>query len=218
MLPVSEIRRSFVLRGVTFQDTALWLRASSKCHDAMNVVNFIRAYNLQIASISYLAESTTNDNSLTMVTNRSWSFDVGSSMILLGNQEEIDYRLMQHCLLECVTSAPVTDLQSYMRSFSVFTEIQGPEYISPFGCKRVPLRDNRLFQCMKLRGLLKDGSCSVYRIPANSHGRRSKNLFCCLLLWKCSSRLIFGSILTAVFVSSRTTWLEISRSASLSAF
>ena len=152
-----------------------------------------------------------------MATNRSRSFDICSSMILLGNQEEIDYRLMQRCLLECVTSAPVTGLQSYMRSFSVFTEIQGPDYISPFGCKRVPLRNNRLFQCLKLGGLLKDGSCPVYRIPVHSHGRRSKFLFCCLLLWICSSWLIFGSILTAVFVSSRTTWVEISRSASLSA-
>jgi len=46
----------------------------------------------------------------------SWKFDVSSFMVLLGESEEFNYRLMRRSLPECMSAAPVAGIQSYLHS------------------------------------------------------------------------------------------------------
>lgn len=117
-----------------------------------------------------------------MVLNGGWSFDIGSFMILVGEQQEFDYRLMHRCILECLNAAPVAGLQSYLRSFATLRDAQGPNYISPYGCKTAPLRNARLAQTLNSKHLLEDGRCTVYKVAAGSNESRSTTLFSYLLI------------------------------------
>ena len=150
-----------------------------------------------------------------MMSSRSWSLEIGSFMVLLGDQQETAYRQMQRCLLECLTAAPVAGLQSYLRSFSTLAESHGINYISPFGCKSAPLRNMRLSQTITSKNLLRDGRCFVYQITTGNSTKHQTKTFLCLLLWILTSWIIFGGILTAVYLNRQTTWIGTSNCASL---
>ena len=150
-----------------------------------------------------------------MAPSNGWSFDIGSFMVLLGDHQETEYRLMQRCVLECFTAAPVSGLQSYTRSLSTLTDVSGREYISPYGCKRAPLRNMRLSQTLASKDLLKDGRCLIYRISPHGTEGRSQRLFISLVLWILCSWVIFCCIITSVWMSGTTTWIGISSCVSL---
>ena len=136
-------------------------------------------------------------------------------MILVGDQQETSYRLMQRCVLECLTAAPVAGLQSYMRPFASLAEIRGPDYISPFGCKTAPLRNMRLSQTITSKDMIPDGRCTVYQITGGNHSQQRTTRFIWLLLWVSTSWLVFGAIIASVYLSHRTTWIGTSSCASL---
>ncbi|RYO88450.1 hypothetical protein DL766_004293 [Monosporascus sp. MC13-8B] len=96
---------------------------------------------------------------------QSWSFDVSSFMILVSEGEELRYRLSQRDLMQSIVAAPVVGLQCYIRSYDLLLEPGSLQYFSPRGCKSAPLRHARLEHAIRLQGLLKDGSYSVFRIP-----------------------------------------------------
>jgi hypothetical protein len=73
-----------------------------------------------------------------------WSFDLSSFMVLVGEDEESNYRLMRRSIYELLSAAPVAGLQSYLRSYSTITDKVGPTYISQLGGKSAPLRNMRL--------------------------------------------------------------------------
>jgi len=103
-----------------------------------------------------------------------WSFEVGSFLVLLGEEEEKNYRLMTRSLLECFAAAPVAGLQSYMRSHAQVFMHDVPAihtYTSPYGCKAADLRNPRLQRTISVKELLRDGSFQVFRIPAGQ-GRK----------------------------------------------
>src|SRR5580700_6224114 len=85
-------------------------------------------------------------------------------MVLLSEQEELNYRLMRRSLLECFSAAPVTGLQAYMRSNDSLVDLVGPSYISPYGGKKAPLRNMGLAQMISIRRLLRDGRYTLCRI------------------------------------------------------
>ena len=147
--------------------------------------------------------------------NNSWSFDIGSFMVLVGDYQETEYRLMQRCILECFTAAPVSGLQSYTRPFSALTDVNGREYISVYGGKKAPLRNMRLSQTLASKELLKDGRCLIYRISPHGTERRSLRLFLCLILWILCSWMIFCGIIASVWMSELTTWIGVSSCISL---
>ena len=147
--------------------------------------------------------------------NNSWSFDIGSFMVLVGDSQETEYRLMQRCILECFTAAPVSGLQSYTRPLSTLTDVNGREYISVYGGKKAPLRNMRLSQTLATKDLLKDGRCLIYRISPHGTERRSQRLFICLVLWILCSWMIFCCIIASVWMSKMTTWIGVSSCVSL---
>lgn len=89
-------------------------------------------------------------------------------MVLLGEQEELNYRLLRRSYVECFSAAPVAGLQSYMHSNVQLFDIVGREYISPYGGKKAPCRNMRVDLSIKLRDLLKDGRYLCYAIDNKS--------------------------------------------------
>jgi hypothetical protein len=150
----------------------------------------------------------------------SWSFDVSSLMILVGEDEEMNYRLSQRSLLECAAAAPVIGLQTYIRSYTLLHEINGSEtYFSPYGCKAAPLRNPRLKNAIEVHKLLEDGRYSAYKIPTSSNRRhRDGHLTAChivMWLWFLFTWIFFGSIL-ALLLLKESTWIGFANSSILS--
>ena len=181
---------------------------SFKIHDIENILAWKSLISLVISIEALLYN-------VTMTQSRTWSLEIGSFMVLLGDQQESAYRLMQRCLLECLTAAPVAGLQSYLRPFSTLAEARGLDYISPYGCKLAPLRNMRLSQTVASKQLLRDGRCSVYQIARDNVSKHQTKMFLCLFLWILASWVIFGGIIASVYLSSRTTWIGTSSCASL---
>ena len=83
-------------------------------------------------------------------------------MALLGEQEEINLRLMRRSIFECLSAAPVAGLGSYLRSSYELADATGLSYISPYGGKKAPLRNMRTARLIADQRLLKDGHARIY--------------------------------------------------------
>ncbi|EQK99917.1 hypothetical protein OCS_04377 [Ophiocordyceps sinensis CO18] len=144
----------------------------------------------------------------------SWSFDVSSLIVLIGEREELSYRLSQRSLLACLSAAPVIGLQSYIRSYDLLLETGPKSYFTPYGCNTAPLRNMRLQSAMDVGKLLADGRYTVYAIPPApsdppARRRRRYPVYTILLsLWVALTWLVVG-LMTAVFLagSHATTWV-----------
>lgn len=146
----------------------------------------------------------------TNVDNQQWSFDVSSFMVLLGEGEEVNYRLMRRSLLECLVACPVAGLQSYMRSHYALADMSGATYIDPLSRKTAPLRNMRLAQTITLKKILRDSHCLVYQIP---HGQLPANfleidlhIFC----WTAFTWLLIAGLFTFLILMPTTTWIGLS--------
>lgn len=147
-----------------------------------------------------------------------WQFDISSFMVLLGEQEETNYRSMQRSYPECFIAAPVAGLQSYLRSFTSIVNIKGPEFIHPRWKGKKQLRNIRLARSIDLFGLLRDGKYSVYEINPKDHGEKSKAKSIQLWAWVVASWVLFGILLLVVFLHDRFTWIGLSNCFALTAW
>ena len=150
-----------------------------------------------------------------MSNSKGWSFDVGAFMVLLGEDEEKQYRLMQRSIPECISAAPVAGLQSYLRSFSTFTELSKREYLAPYSRRSKQLRNLRLDRSITLRRCLKDGHFCGYRVTPNDTGKRSGRMLYLQWLWGVSTWLLVAAILGLTYVFGQMTWIGLSACAAL---
>ena len=135
-----------------------------------------------------------------------WSFDVGSFLDLLGVQEEVNYRLMNRSLYQCLAAVLVVGLQSYMHSHKNVIHHNASAalvYRSPYGCKTADLTDYKLHHVIAVRELLDDSKVLIYRVSGDGHKNRLGSPCLKLVSWITLSRIVSGLILwwTAVFVS-----------------
>jgi len=141
-----------------------------------------------------------------------WKFDVSSFMVLVGESEEFNYRLMQRSLAECLTAAPVAGLQSYIRCNFALLEATGPSYFSPRGCTTAPLRNMRLAYSISRHKLLRDGTCRVYQVSAT---KKFKNTLQSLSIVAGISWTLFFGILGFALTMRDTSWIGLSASVTL---
>ena len=145
-----------------------------------------------------------------------WSFDVGSLLDLLGEQEEVNYRLMNRSLYQCLAAVPVAGLQSYMRSHKNIIHHNASVplvYRSPYGCKTADLTDYKLHHIIAVRELLDDSKVLIYHVSGDGHENRLGSPCLKLMSWIILSRIVSGLILwwTAVFVSrGLCSWVRMS--------
>lgn len=133
-------------------------------------------------------------------------------MILLGEQEELNCRLMQRSFLECMAATPVAGLQTYLRSSHQLTEAVGPTYISPFGGKTAPLRNMRLARTISTVGLLRDSKFTIYRIvPSNYRNGNGNQLVVRwrLLLWIIFTWCFAGAVMVILVLVPNSSWIGI---------
>lgn len=118
-------------------------------------------------------------------------------MVLLGEGEECNYRLIRRRALDVITPAPVAGFQSYLWGSSTITDAQGPNYISPFGGKIAPLRNMRVSRLISIYDLLEDGKVTTYKIRTNQRveKKQARKLY----------DHAFGSPLTSCLDA--TTWI-----------
>ena len=90
-------------------------------------------------------------------------------MVLIGEGEELSYRLSQRSLMQCLALGSVVGLQNYVRSYDLLLEPGSLTYFSPYGCKNAPLRNMQLSNATKHEQLLEDQKYTVYSIPSPSH-------------------------------------------------
>ncbi|KAK6531828.1 hypothetical protein TWF694_002993 [Orbilia ellipsospora] len=137
-----------------------------------------------------------------------WQFDVSSFMVLVGEGEEYNYRLMRRSVLECFAAAPIAGIQSYIHSTSSLAEATGLTYFSPSGMKSAPLRNMRLMRSIHQKSLLRDGNCNVYEIPVEPVPQRRINFSrlgmatWVLFTWSC----LIGVFL-AISRTEKLTWI-----------
>ena len=139
-------------------------------------------------------------------------------MVLVGDQQETDYRMMQRSTIECLATAPVAGMQSYLRSFSQLTDANGPELLNPYGCTRKPLRNMKLWHTIKTRRLLESGKCKVFRVPRLSKDGQEVQ-YRKIPVWLAGRTactwLLCCVIVTSVYLSEETTWIGTSSSISI---
>ena len=139
-----------------------------------------------------------------------WSFDISSFMVLLGESEEVKYRLMRRSFLECICAAPVAGVQSYLHSHYALIETIGMAYFSPYGCKTAPLRNMRLDNSVRVAELLRDGKCVVYKIPDSSDTKRNGERTAgsaMIVAWVAFSWLVFAGLMVFVAMIKSTSWI-----------
>ncbi|KAI0965272.1 hypothetical protein F4678DRAFT_485462 [Xylaria arbuscula] len=93
-----------------------------------------------------------------------WNFDVSSFLVLLGENEELGFRRARKRLSDVLSLAPVSGIQTYLRSYTAVVDAEDREYVSPYGRKWAPLRNIRTAKMIEKRALLEDGYVTVYRI------------------------------------------------------
>lgn len=135
-----------------------------------------------------------------------WNFDVSSFMILLGEQEELNLRLMHRPLSGCFTALPVGGLQTYLRSNEQLTTVTGLGYITPVSQKTAPLRNMRLVHMIHKQRLLRDGLSSTYRIPPGSRGVAQRSTGHLDLVWVVLSWGIFSAIIISLALT-HSSWI-----------
>lgn len=136
-----------------------------------------------------------------------WSFDVSSLMVLLGESEEIRYRLAGRSLSEAIVAAPAAGIQCYLKSYDVLQRKSDIHYFSPYGCKSAPLRNMTLDNVIRQQHLLEDGHYSTYRIRVQ---RRSVTLSWLMMLWVAFTWLSFIAISVVCAVCADVTWIGLS--------
>ncbi|KAF2181538.1 hypothetical protein K469DRAFT_692010 [Zopfia rhizophila CBS 207.26] len=108
----------------------------------------------------------------------SWVFDVSSLMILIGEAEESRFRSSRLTLLETLVAAPVAGIQSYLKTYDGVSDFNRLTYLSPYGCKRAPLRNMKLDNTIRHLRLLDNGKYTTFLIKdgnsAHGHVHRSK--------------------------------------------
>lgn len=150
---------------------------------------------------------------------RSWNFDVSSLMILIGEDQELQYRLSCRSLSQCLLGSPVIGLQSYIRSYDLLLDLGSLTVTTPYGRASAPLRNKRLEKTIKLQGLLQDGRFTMYQIPARpEQATRAGNEDPLLLLWVIFTWLYFaGTVVFSLFMP-KVSWIGISNVVCLSAW
>ncbi|KAK7961690.1 uncharacterized protein PG986_002515 [Apiospora aurea] len=96
-----------------------------------------------------------------------WMFDVSALMVLISENEELKYRLSGRNLLQAICAAPVSGIQTYLKSYDVLLEPSSYTYFSPYGGKSAPLRN------LALENAIKGADCSK---TGNAPSSRSHNL------------------------------------------
>lgn len=96
-----------------------------------------------------------------------WNFDISAFMVLIGGEQESNYRCMQRSLFECLCPAPVAGLQTYVQGYEHLYDLSTLQYFSPSGGKSAPLRNLKLASAFRQQALLRDGQCRYYRIPSS---------------------------------------------------
>jgi hypothetical protein len=145
---------------------------------------------------------------MTQASTNVWTFDLSSFMVLLGEDEELNYRLMRRSIYEILSAAPAAGLQSYLRSYTVITDKVGPIYISQLGSKSAPLRNLRLANTISSCNLLHDSRYSVYQIPA-SQDTRNNLTDVRSLLWMVATWIIAAAIMITLAILPDTSWIGI---------
>ncbi|KAF2099284.1 hypothetical protein NA57DRAFT_55257 [Rhizodiscina lignyota] len=151
-------------------------------------------------------------NALDMVATKfeKWQFDVSSFMVLLGESEEVNFRMMRRTLSECLSAAPVAGLQNYLRSTSQLYESVGQTYISPFGGKTAPLRNMRTAKTISHLDLLKHASCTVYRIKPRADESILRQIHWQSQAWVVLTWICFAAIMSVLCYVRTSTWIGIS--------
>lgn len=141
----------------------------------------------------------------------SWSFDVASLMIIVGETEELNYRLSQRSLPEILVTAPVIGFQSYIRSYDFLLDSASHTYSSPYGCKSAPLRNARFDKVISLSELLKDGTFTVFRVRsrAQRRPRALRNVRLLMWFWTIFTWVVLGGILAFLLLIQESTWIGI---------
>ena len=138
-------------------------------------------------------------------------------MVLVGEDEESNYRLMRRSIYELLSAAPVAGLQSYLRSYSTITDKVGPTYISQLGGKSAPLRNMRLANTINSCNLLRDSKYSIYRIPASQHTKNDLSDVRSLL-WMLATWVIVAGIIATLVIVPDASWIGISNCVMLPAW
>ncbi|ETS85695.1 hypothetical protein PFICI_03720 [Pestalotiopsis fici W106-1] len=147
---------------------------------------------------------------------RPWSFDVSSLMILISEDEEINYRLSQRSLVQCLVATPVVGLQSYLRNYNFLSETASLVYFLPYGVNAAQLGNMRLHHAIRYGKLLKDGTYTVLKIPAwdHSHSISATRRICpahvLLVIWTMFTWIFLAGVLVFLNMVKGITWIGIS--------
>ena len=142
-------------------------------------------------------------------------------MILIGEQQETDYRLMRRSMAECLAAAPVAGIQSYLLSFSRLVDAKGPESINPYGCTRKYLRNTRLLNTINATRIQTNGRCEVFNIHRDARegfNIHSRITYLYHVLWVICTWIFYGAIVALVYKSKGMTWIGISNCMTMTAF
>lgn len=135
-----------------------------------------------------------------------WGLDVSSLMILIGEGEELHYRLSQRSLLECLATVPVAGVQNYIRSYDLLHEPGSLTYFSPYGCKSAPLRNIQLANAIRHKKLLEDSRFTIFRIPKTPKPSAGK-YHTLLVSWILTTWALFAGVLVFAVLAPDTTWI-----------
>ncbi|KAK8064466.1 hypothetical protein PG994_007104 [Apiospora phragmitis] len=145
-----------------------------------------------------MAAIDSNDNS------KDWVFDVSALMVLISESEELQYRLSGRNLLQAFCAAPVSGIQTYLKSYDVLLQPSSYTYFSPYGGKSAPLRNLALENAIKRGRLLEDGKCTFFRIP---HLRRKMGRESLKLIWTAFTWVCMGGLIVMSFMAPKATWI-----------
>ena len=142
--------------------------------------------------------------------NKDWNFNVSSLIILIGEDQELKYRLSRRSLLQCISAAPVVGLQNYIRSYELLLAPGALTYSSPYGCKTAPLRNWELENAIVRNKLLEDRKFTVYQIRSSSQRTPRVQKYDILLsMWTVITWLYFGGVIVFTILAPETTWIGI---------
>jgi hypothetical protein len=135
-----------------------------------------------------------------------WGFDVSLLMILIVEGEELNYRLSQRSLLECLAAVPVAGVHNYIRSYDLLHEPGSLSYFSPYSSKSAPLRNIQLANAIKHKKLLEDSRFTIFRIPKAPQPSAGK-YHTLLVSWILTTWALFAGILAFAVLAPDTTWI-----------
>jgi hypothetical protein len=139
---------------------------------------------------------------------RPWSFDVSSLMVLINENEELNARLSQLSLVECLSAVPVIGLQTYIRSYDLLLEPGPFTYFSPYGCKSAPLRNMKLAMAINRGKLLQAKRFTVFRVPGTPQNKQS-GIFSLIMAWTLATWILFGGLLAFTLLVPNRSWVGI---------